>query len=105
MSNVEKYAPPESPIELRAAMNGGAEIIISVLDRGPGIPEEERDAVFERFYRSSQIPKRVRGMGMGLTVCRRLVEAQRGRIWLAPREEGGLEVSFTLPVARDGSGN
>ena len=105
VSNVEKYAPPESPIELRAAMNGGAEIIISVLDRGPGIPEEERDAVFERFYRSSQIPKRVRGMGMGLTVCRRLVEAQRGRIWLAPREEGGLEVSFTLPVARDGSGN
>jgi len=47
----------------------------------------------------------VRGMGMGLTVCGRLVEAQRGRIWLAPREEGGLEVSFTLPVARDGSGN
>jgi len=105
VSNVEKYAPAESPIELRAAMNGGAEILISVRDRGPGIPEEERDAVFERFYRSSQIPKRVRGMGMGLTVCRRLVEAQRGRIWLAPREEGGLEVSFTLPAARDGSGN
>jgi two-component system sensor kinase FixL len=37
-------------------------------------------------------------MGMGLTVCRRLVEAQRGRIWLAPRDGGGLEVSFTLPV-------
>jgi len=105
VSNVEKYAPPESPIGLRASRNGRAEILISVLDRGPGIPEEERDAVFERFYRSSQIPKRVRGMGMGLTVCRRLVEAQRGRIWLAPREEGGLEVSFTLPVARDRSGN
>jgi len=105
MSNVEKYAPPESPVELRAARNGGTEILISVLDRGPGIPEEERDAVFERFYRSRQTPKRVRGMGMGLTVCKRLVEAQRGRIWLAPRDQGGLEVSFTLPVARNGLGN
>ena len=105
VSNVEKYAPPESPVELRAARNGGTEILISVLDRGPGIPEEERDAVFERFYRSRQTPKRVRGMGMGLTVCKRLVEAQRGRIWLAPRDQGGLEVSFTLPVARNGLGN
>ncbi|TMB64978.1 MAG: hypothetical protein E6J43_12615 [Chloroflexi bacterium] len=105
MSNVEKYAPPESPVELRAARNGGTEILISVLDRGPGIPEEERDAVFERFYRSRQTPKRVRGMGMGLTVCKRLVEAQRGRIWLAPRDQGGLEVSFTLPVALNGLGN
>src|SRR5207245_10934675 len=91
VSNVEKYAPPESPIELRAAMNGGAEIIISVLDRGPAIPEEERDAVFERFYRSSQIPKRVRGMGMGLTVCRRLVGARGGGRCPGPRGGGGRE--------------
>jgi PAS domain S-box-containing protein len=102
VSNAEKYTPSDSPIELRAAENGGTEITISVLDRGPGIPQDELDAVFERFYRSSHTPKRVRGMGMGLTVCKRLVEAQRGRIWLATRAEGGLEVSFTLPVARDG---
>jgi len=105
VSNVEKYAPPESPVELRAAKNGGSEIVISVLDRGPGIPEEERDAVFERFYRSPQRPRRARGMGMGLTVCKRLVEAQRGRIWLAARENGGLEVSFALPAADDGAGD
>ena len=76
MSNAEKYSPPESPVEA----------------------EEEAEAVFERFYRSRQTPRRARGMGMGLTVCKRLVEAQRGRIWLAPRDGGGLEVSFTLPV-------
>jgi signal transduction histidine kinase len=103
VSNVEKYAPPETPVELRAVKTGGGEIMISVLDQGPGIPEDERDAVFERFYRSSQTPKGARGMGMGLTVCRRLVEAQRGRIWLAPRAKGGLEVSFTLPLAGDGA--
>jgi two-component system sensor histidine kinase KdpD len=98
VSNAEKYSPPDSPIELRAGTNGDTEIIISILDRGPGIPDQEREAVFERFYRSSHRPKNARGMGMGLTVCKRLVEAQRGRIWLAPREGGGLEVSFTLPV-------
>lgn len=98
MSNAEKYSPPESDVELRVAHNGQGELVISVLDRGPGIPEEEAEAVFERFYRSQQTPRRARGMGMGLTVCKRLVEAQRGRIWLAPRDGGGLEVSFTLPV-------
>jgi two-component system sensor histidine kinase KdpD len=97
-SNAEKYSSPESPIELRAARGVEGEVVISVLDRGPGVPSDEVEAVFERFYRSRQTPKRVRGMGMGLTVCRRLVEAQGGRIWLAPREGGGLEVSFTLPV-------
>jgi PAS domain S-box-containing protein len=98
VSNAEKYSPRESPIELQASTNGGGEVVISVLDRGPGIPKEEAEAVFERFYRSQQTPKRVRGIGMGLTVCRRLVEAQRGRIWLSPREGGGLEASFTLPL-------
>jgi two-component system sensor histidine kinase KdpD len=98
ISNVEKYSPPESPIELRATANGGGHVIISVLDRGPGIAPEEIEAVFERFYRSSHRPNRARGMGMGLTVCKRLVEAQRGRIWLAAREGGGLEANFTLPV-------
>jgi K+-sensing histidine kinase KdpD len=98
VSNAEKYSPPDSSVELRGKGNG-AEIVISILDRGPGIPDEEREAVFERFYRSHQAPNSVRGMGMGLTVCKRLAEAQGGRIWLAPREGGGLEASFTLPVA------
>jgi signal transduction histidine kinase len=99
VSNAEKYSAPGSLIELRGKSMTAGEVAISVLDRGPGISDEEREAVFERFYRSSQAPKLVRGMGMGLTVCRRLVEAQRGHIWLAPREGGGLEASFTLPVA------
>jgi two-component system, OmpR family, sensor histidine kinase KdpD len=100
MSNAEKYSPPGSQLELRVIRNGHGEVVISVLDRGPGVPEEEAEAVFERFYRSRQTPRRARGMGMGLTVCKRLVEAQRGRIWLTPREGGGLEVSFTLPLQR-----
>jgi signal transduction histidine kinase len=99
VSNAEKYSGPDATVELRGKPSGTGEMVISVLDRGPGIPDEEREAVFERFYRSNTAPKRVRGMGMGLTVCKRLVEAQRGRIWLVPREGGGLEASFTLPVA------
>jgi two-component system sensor histidine kinase KdpD len=103
VSNVEKYSPADSPIELRLARNSDTEVVVSVLDRGPGIPEEEMESVFERFYRSGKRPKSVRGMGMGLTVCKRLVEAQRGRIWLAPREGGGLEASFTLPISTEAS--
>lgn len=98
LSNAEKYSPPNSQVELRVAYEGQEEVVISVLDKGPGIPEQEAEAVFERFYRSREAPRRVRGMGMGLTVCKRLVEAQGGRIWLAPRDGGGLAVSFTLPV-------
>jgi len=98
VSNAEKYSPPGTPIEIHATRNGGKEIVVSVLDRGPGVEAGEAEQVFERFYRSTRAPKNVRGMGMVLTVCRRLVEAQSGRIWLAPREGGGLEANFTLPV-------
>ena len=58
MSNAEKYSPPDSPVELRVAHLDQRELVISVLDRGPGIPEEEAEAVFERFYRSQ--PPRAR---------------------------------------------
>lgn len=98
VSNAEKYSPPDTPIEIRAAQNGADEVVVSVLDRGPGVKADEAEKVFERFYRSARAPSNVRGVGMGLTVCRRLIEAQSGHIWLAVRQGGGLEANFTLPV-------
>jgi signal transduction histidine kinase len=65
------------------------------------VTKDETDRMFERFYRSQDVPSRVTGVGIGLTVCRRLIEAQNGRIWAEPREGGGLVVSFTLPVCPD----
>jgi len=74
---------------------------VAVLDRGPGISAEETDRIFETFYRSDTATRKAKGKGIGLTVCKRLVEAQSGHIWAAQREGGGLEVAFTLPVCEE----
>jgi signal transduction histidine kinase len=96
MKNADKYSPPETDIEIVSYMQDG-DAVISVMDRGPGIPLEEVDLIFERFYRSHGTANQAGGAGIGLTVCKRLVEAQSGRIWAEPREGGGLIVSFSLP--------
>lgn len=97
LSNAEKYSPPDTPIEVRLGRLG-AEVLVAVQDRGAGIPAADLEKVFEPFYRSPSAAG-VAGIGVGLAVCRRLVEAQSGRIWARPRVGGGTEVAFTLPVA------
>jgi signal transduction histidine kinase len=71
---------------------------VSVLDRGSGVAPEETEQIFERFYRSGAAPRLANGAGLGLTVCKRLIEAQAGHVWAHPNEFGGLEVGFTLPI-------
>jgi signal transduction histidine kinase len=99
VENAHKYGPPGGEIVLRIQREEDDRVRLSVLDRGPGVDPAEVDLIFDRFYRSSRTATAARGAGMGLAVCRRLVEAQGGRIWASAREGGGLEVSFTLPVA------
>lgn len=97
VGNAAKYSPPESPIEIviRACF-GGAEV--TVLDRGFGVAPGEADRIFERFYRSDRTARLASGAGLGLAVCKRLVEAMSGQVWARPRDGGGLEVGFSLPV-------
>ncbi len=101
LSNADKYAPPDLPVQLAAWVKGD-EFYIDVRDFGPGVPAEELDRIFESFYRSSLTSGQKPGEGLGLTVCKRLIEAMGGRIWAALPEGGGLEVTVTLPVAREG---
>lgn len=101
LSNAEKYSRPGGEITVRVAMAGAAEVVVSVLDRGVGIEPEDAEKVFEPFFRTRQAPLHARGSGLGLSVCRRLVELQRGTISARPREGGGTEMRFTLPVARE----
>jgi len=98
ISNADKYSDSGLPIEVNLSAEDG-EGIVRVLDRGPGVPENELDRIFESFYRSKGTAKQASGKGLGLTVCKRLVEAMSGRIWARPRVDGGLEVGFALPLA------
>jgi PAS domain S-box-containing protein len=100
LENAEKYAPRESAIDIELA-RGRSELTVRVLDRGIGLTPEEIESVFEPFYRSPRIEKLSSGVGIGLTVSKRLIEAMGGRIWAAPREGGGSEFGFTLAIASD----
>jgi signal transduction histidine kinase len=66
--------------------------------RGIGLEPEELENIFDPFYRSSRVHTVSSGVGIGLTVCKRLVEAMGGRIWAVPRSGGGSEFGFTLPT-------
>jgi signal transduction histidine kinase len=100
LSNAEKYSPAFEPIDVRVERDQ-EEVRVIVLDRGHGVPDDERERIFEPFYRSPASAMRVGGIGVGLAVCRRIIEAQNGRIWVAPRDGGGSEFGFALPLADD----
>ncbi len=99
VENAAKYSPPDSPIEI-AAVRDGAALRLDVSDRGPGIPEAEADRVFEPFYRPTGSPPDIGGAGLGLSIARRLAEAQQGRLTYRPRPGGGSVFTLTLPAAQ-----
>lgn len=96
VSNAAKYSPADSTIDL-ALEHGDNEVVVRVLDRGRGLSRTETTHVFEPFYRSDAAKRMAAGAGIGLFVCRRLVEAMGGRIWAQPRDGGGAEFGFALP--------
>ncbi|HEX8941376.1 MAG TPA: GAF domain-containing protein [Candidatus Limnocylindrales bacterium] len=97
LANAAKYGPPGSTVEL-AAECVEDEVLVRVLDEGPGFPSDEADRLFELFYRSPKTAAQVAGAGIGLFVSRQLVEAMGGRIWARPRPAGGAEFGFSLRV-------
>ena len=97
LSNAHKYSPPEAPITVAVSVAGGS-VETAVMDRGPGLSETELRQVFDAFYRSER-HAHVTGIGLGLTVCQRLVELQGGTIRVRNRDGGGCEFTFTVPGA------
>ncbi|HXK34484.1 MAG TPA: ATP-binding protein [Dehalococcoidia bacterium] len=95
LSNAEKYSPPSEPIVI-AVERDEREVRMMVLDRGIGIAAEDAERIFDPFYRSGAARGRAEGLGIGLAVCKRLVEAQGGRMWARPREGGGSEFGVAL---------
>jgi len=96
LSNAAKYGGLDSTVVV-AAERGENEVIVRVLDTGPGFPLEERERLFELFYRSAKTASTAGGAGIGLFVCARLVTAMGGRIWADRRDAGGAEFGFALP--------
>jgi K+-sensing histidine kinase KdpD len=95
LSNAAKYGGPGSTVVLAASIEDD-EVVVRVLDDGPGFPSDETSRLFELFYRSPGTAGAASGAGIGLFVCARLVTAMGGRIWAMPRTEGGAEFGFAL---------
>ena len=102
LNNAARYSDPDTPIEVAVAPNNG-NAIVSVTDHGDGIPEAEQEHVFEPFHRGENSRRRgVNGAGLGLAVCRGIVEAQSGHIWVESAPDGGSTFKFTLPLVANG---
>ena len=99
LDNALKYSPPRSPLTV-SARAGEGRIVISVADRGSGIPEAEQMRVFDKFFRAREHRFRVPGTGMGLAIAKGIVEAHGGKIWLTSEPGQGSVFSFSLPVYR-----
>ncbi|MBB4637550.1 sensor histidine kinase [Longimicrobium terrae] len=99
LENANKYSPPHHPIDV-AAVAEEDRLAFRVADCGPGVPEAERDRIFEPFYRRPDVPPDVGGAGLGLSIARRLAEAQGGALRLEARPGGGSVFVFTLPAVR-----
>ena len=96
IDNAIKYSPPEEDIDIWAR-HLGDEIWIAVADRGPGIPPEDQEKVFDKFYRLHS-PRHVSGTGLGLSIVKAIVEAHGGRVWCEGREGGGSVFILALPA-------
>ena len=98
LSNADKYSPPSAAIEV-AVRARGDEAWVMVLERGIGLDNGEALKIFAPFYRAEAARHNGNGVGIGLAVCRRVIEAQDGRIWARARAGGGSEFGFALPLA------
>jgi two-component system phosphate regulon sensor histidine kinase PhoR len=101
--NAIKWSPAGERITVRAEASGDDEVIISVLDNGPGVPEEHRERIFERFYQIDPSRSSGEGTGLGLAISRHIIEHHGGRIWVENNPDGrngrGANFRFTLPAA------
>jgi two-component system OmpR family sensor kinase len=102
LRNAIKHTAPETAVQFVAEIDEVNKLLhLSILDRGPGVPEEEMDSIFELFFRSSRTKSNSAGHGLGLSIARRIVEAHQGFIRAANRSDGGLRVDITLPFMAD----
>ncbi len=99
LDNASKYTPAGGKIHVSMLHRTTMKIQVSVCDNGPGIPEEDRDRIFEDHFRLKR-DEHKEGYGLGLSLCQRIIRAHYGRIWVECPAQGGGCFHFTLPIYR-----
>ena len=99
LTNANKFSPSSSNVVLRAKENNG-QVILEVEDSAPAIGKEDKERIFEPYYRSVDSNKRQRfpGLGLGLFIVKNLIELHEGRIWVESRAKNGNNFAFSLPT-------
>ncbi len=114
LENAIKYSDPDSEVEIEAALEDGADshpdkeadketnfeagsVLVTIADRGPGIVPGEEEKIFAKFYRSNPVSQQI-GVGLGLTICRAIINAHGGSISAANRRDGGTIIKIRLPL-------
>ncbi|MGE0058850.1 MAG: ATP-binding protein [Dehalococcoidia bacterium] len=97
LGNADKYSPAGSPIEVRLRSLASGEVEVCVRDFGIGIAAADEAQLFTPFFRTASAKQFASGMGLGLSVCKRIIEAHGGRIWVVSRPDGGSDFGFSLP--------
>jgi len=98
VTNAIKFSPPGGTVWV-ILRDGGNRLFIDVADAGPGVPSEEHDRIFTRFYRATNTREQVSGTGLGLPIVRQIAELHGGTAEVLPTEQGAY-FRITLPVAR-----
>jgi signal transduction histidine kinase len=100
LANAARHTPPETPVWVRVERaEGGDGVLLAVEDAGAGIPEEQRDSVFEPFRQGPDAPAYAPGVGIGLTLVSRFAELHGGTAWVEERPGGGSSFRVLIPDA------
>ena len=100
IGNAIKFTPIQGRVTVSASRNGERNVQVSVSDTGPGVPSDESEKIFDKFYQITEAEgTKPKGTGLGLAICKSLVALHGGKIWVEPKPTGGSIFCFTLPAA------
>ena len=99
IDNAVKFTPMDTIVDVTVSRKSDKEVQVSVRDAGPGIAPEDRERVFQPFYRAPTAHKRIKGTGLGLAISKLLVELHHGQLWIETATGEGSCFSLTLPIA------